>query len=245
MGGNTANAGVYQPGVMPPSAGNRLPTSRRERKPALAALAVLLILAGALATMVLVNRSGNRISVVQMSQTVAAGAKIDASDMTEARVAADSNIQYFLWSQAGSLVGRTAPNTLVGGSLLVQAMMGTGQQQMLKPGEAMIGFLFKDGQYPANQLAPDDVVELWSTSSGTTNGGGSTSSSGSTAGTGSGAGTGAPSLLITKVARVLAYSKSGDSLNLTLAVPENLVGQLESLTGNVAVAMIPNSVPAQ
>ncbi|NUR27045.1 MAG: hypothetical protein HOV83_14575, partial [Catenulispora sp.] len=41
----------------------RLPTAPRERKPALAALAVLLILAGALATVLLVNRSGHRISV--------------------------------------------------------------------------------------------------------------------------------------------------------------------------------------
>ena len=104
VGGNTASAGAYQPGGMPPAVGNRLPTARRERKPALAALAVLLILAGALATMVLVNRSGNRISAVMMTRTVAAGTKIQRTDMTEVRVAADNNIHYVLLSQVDRLV---------------------------------------------------------------------------------------------------------------------------------------------
>lgn len=251
LGGNTAGAGAYQPGGLP-SAGNRLPTSRRERKPALAALAVLLILAGALATMVLVNRSGNRVSVVEITRTVAAGAKITADDIAEARVAADNSINYVPYDQVNDVIGRTAPNTLVGGSLLVTQMLGSGQQQMLKAGEAMIGFLFKTGQYPSKQLQAGDVVELWSTNGGGNTGGGNTGggSTGGGSGSGSTGGTGntatLQSTLITKQARILDWSNSGDSLNLTLAVPENLVGQLEALTGNVAVAKLPNpNAPAQ
>lgn len=238
-GGNTASVGAFQPGGMSPAIGNRLPTASRERKPALAALAVLLILAGALATMVLVNRSGNRISAIMMTHTVAAGTQIQDTDMTEVRVAADSNIQYVLFSQKAQVVHRAAANTLVAGSVLVLPMLGSGQQQALKGGEAMIGLLFKEGQFPSNQLAPGQTVEIWATGSGGSGGG-------STAGAGAGGTQGAtPAKVCT--ARILAKTPSGDSINLTLAVPDAQVGQLEGLAGNLSVALTPNSsaAPAQ
>jgi len=86
-------------------AANRLPTAPRERKPALAALAVLLILAGALATMILVTKSGQRVSVVRVGNTtIAAGSKLDASQFVETSVAKDNSINYVPWSQVGSLL---------------------------------------------------------------------------------------------------------------------------------------------
>src|SRR6476660_6119239 len=95
-------------------AGNRLPTAPRERKPALAALAVLLILAGALATMLLVTRSGNRVDVVMMKTTLTVGQQIDANrDLTAVSVAAANNIPYILWDQRNQLTGATTYNTLV------------------------------------------------------------------------------------------------------------------------------------
>jgi hypothetical protein len=240
VGGNTASAGAYQPGGMPPAVGNRLPIARRERKPALAALAVLLILAGALATMVLVNRSGNRISAVMMTRTVAAGTKIQRGDLTEVRVAADNNIHYVLLDQVDQVVGRTPTNTLVAGSLLVTEMLGSQQQRSLSGTEAMIGLLFKVGQYPSGQLQPGQTVEIWATNSGGS-GGGSTAS---TSSGGTQATTPAKSVC---TARILAYTYSGDALNLTLAVPDAQVGQLEGLAGSLSVALTANSAiaPAQ
>jgi hypothetical protein len=239
-GGNTASVGAFQSGVMPPAVGNRLPIARRERKPALAALAVLLILAGALATMVLVNRSGNRISAIMVTHTVAAGTKIRPEDLTEVRVAADNNIHYVLLSQENQVVGQTTANTLVAGSLLVTEMLGSQQQRALKDGEAMIGLLFKVGQYPSGQLLPGQTVEIWATSTGG-------SSGGSTAGTASGGTQATTPAKPLCTARILAYTYSGDALNLTLAVPDAQVGQLEGLAGNLSVALTANSAnaPAQ
>jgi hypothetical protein len=245
---NTASAGGYQPGGPLPATGNRLPTAGRERKPALAALAVLLILAGALATMVLVNRSGNRVSVIEMTHTVAAGTRIQAGDMTEVQVAADSNIHYVLFSQIDKVAGGYAGTTLVGGSLLVQEMLDSSQHQALAAGQAMVGYLFKEGQYPVNQLQPGQVVELWQTNGGGTgtgngNGGNNGNTNGGTNG-GSNNNQSTPQPYATKPlcqATILAASRSGDALDLTLAVPENQVGQLEALAGNVSIALAANT----
>lgn len=236
---NTASAGLYQPGGPLPAPGNRLPTAGRERKPALAALAVLLILAGALATMVLVNRSGNRVSVIEMTRTVAAGTRIQAGDMTEARVAEDNSIHYVLYSQINQVAGTYAGSTLVGGSLLVREMLDSAQHQALADGQAMIGYLFKEGQYPVNQLQPGQVVELWQT-----NGGGTGNGNGNNNGGGSNNNQSTPQQFATKPlcrATILAASRTGDALDLTLAVPENQVGQLEALAGNVSIALAANT----
>lgn len=56
--------------------GERLPSPPRERKPALAALAVLLILVGALGATLMVMRAGDKVSVVEVVAPVAAGNKI-------------------------------------------------------------------------------------------------------------------------------------------------------------------------
>ena len=55
-----------------PSVGERLPTPPRERKPALAALAVLLILVGALGATMLVLQAGDRIEVVKITEEIPA-----------------------------------------------------------------------------------------------------------------------------------------------------------------------------
>src|SRR4051812_18129781 len=64
----------------------RLPVPPRERKPALAALAVLLIVCGALASAYLVMASGQRVSAIQISQPVAAGQQIPAGALQEIQI---------------------------------------------------------------------------------------------------------------------------------------------------------------
>jgi hypothetical protein len=146
----------------------RLPTAPRERKPALAALAVLLILAGALATMLLVNRSGHRISVVRVGDTtIAAGSKLsgdpNSGQFVEASVAADSNINYVLWSQLGTLNNRVTYNTLVHGALLTGDMLADqpGSQTDFPPGTSLMGIQVKQGRYPNGQMARGDKYTLY------------------------------------------------------------------------------------
>ena len=68
------------------SGGQRLPVSPRERRPALAALAVLLILGGALTSAYLVMASGERVSAIRIAQPVAAGQQIPMSALEEVQV---------------------------------------------------------------------------------------------------------------------------------------------------------------
>ncbi|MBS2535801.1 hypothetical protein KGQ20_23850 [Catenulispora sp. NF23] len=145
-------------------AATRLPTAPRERKPALAALAVLLILAGALGTMLLVTQSGHRVDVVRVGNTtIAAGSKLDAGDFVETSVAQDNDIHYFKWSQLSALQGQTTYNTLVKGSLLTSDML-TDQSSVpagATPGNTLMGVQVKQGHYPTGQMYPGDQFTLY------------------------------------------------------------------------------------
>lgn len=63
---------------------------RRDRRAGLAALALLLILVGALGSALVAYRSGARVDVLVARTDIPAGAKFDRRDMRIARVSADS-----------------------------------------------------------------------------------------------------------------------------------------------------------
>src|SRR5436190_679193 len=92
-----SGAGLGSPG------GQRLPVPPRERKPALAMLAVLLILGGALASAYLVMQSGQRVAAIQISAQVAAGQKVPAAAITEVQIG-DTGISYIAWSERAKVV---------------------------------------------------------------------------------------------------------------------------------------------
>jgi hypothetical protein len=102
----------------------------RERKPALAALAVLLILVGALGATVMVMRAGDKISVVQITQTVAAGDRIPAGAIHEVDVSSDSGVDFIRWNQRGDLTSHYRAAT------------------DLPAGKSVVGLSLKEGQYP-------------------------------------------------------------------------------------------------
>src|SRR5207244_5700847 len=87
-------------------AGRRLPSAPRERKPALAALALVLIVGGGLAAALLVVKAGNKVGAIEITRTVGQGQQIPLSAMQEIQVTAGSGLTYVPWSQA-SQVART------------------------------------------------------------------------------------------------------------------------------------------
>ncbi|WP_244809221.1 hypothetical protein [Streptomyces sp. So13.3] len=137
--------------------GERLPVAPRERKPALAALAVLLILVGALGATVLVMRAGDRISAIEITEAVPAGEVIPASAIREVMVADGSDIKYVPWSDKGLLAKYWAATDLVKGSVLVGAMLSSEDNQ-LKAGKAIIGLSLKGGQFPEGLKVGDTVA---------------------------------------------------------------------------------------
>jgi hypothetical protein len=125
-GWKPAGSPVARPGVpAPPPGPVRPPTTARERKPALAALALLLIAAGVLASVYLQMQAGNRVGVIQVTQHVAQGQQITDADISEVMVAQDSSINYVMWSQRGLLSQYTAETDLVPGTLLVGQMLNS------------------------------------------------------------------------------------------------------------------------
>jgi hypothetical protein len=101
-----------------------LPQWSRQRNPGLAALAVLLVLGGALATTLLVMHADERTSVIRVTKRVGAGQPFDRSVLQEARVA-DDGVSYWSWSQRDQVAATVATVTVLPGTLLTRAMLGT------------------------------------------------------------------------------------------------------------------------
>lgn len=122
----------------------------------MAALAVLLILVGALGATVLVLRAGDRIEVVKITEKVSAGKPIPASAMESVMVAEDSGIDYVKWDQRNALANYRAAADIVKGSLLVGPMLT--DKKGLPEGKVVVGLSLKDGQYPRGLKAGDKVA---------------------------------------------------------------------------------------
>lgn len=143
-----------------PMGGERLPVAPRERKPALAALAVLLILVGALGATVIVMRAGNKISVVEVTTQIASGEPIPESAIHEVMISDGSGVNFIKWGQRGDLTQHyRAATNLTPGSLLVNSMI-TKSDQALQSGKSVVGLSLKDGQFP-NGLKPGDTVAAY------------------------------------------------------------------------------------
>ncbi|MEV0930373.1 hypothetical protein ACIBMX_24490 [Streptomyces phaeochromogenes] len=197
--GNNRSAAPVQPTM-----GERLPSPPRERKPALAALAVLLILVGALGATMLVLRVGDRIEVVKVTSDIQAGQSV-GDNVESVLVAGDSGVNYIKWTQVDTLKKLKAKSTIYKGTLVIGEMFGT--ESALPAGKAIVGLSLKEGQYPEG-IEPGDLVAAYQV--------GNTSSSNTDDDTGTGAG-GSGSTPIVSDARVntVPSTKSDTTISST------------------------------
>ncbi|GAA4237213.1 hypothetical protein GCM10022254_48750 [Actinomadura meridiana] len=149
------------------SGGQRLPASPRERKPALAALAVLLILGGALASAYLVMASGERVSAIRIAQPVAAGQQIPASALQEVQVG-DTGIEFLDWSERAKVTRHIAAVPLVKGALLTNSMISP--LDAPTSGRLTVGLALKPGQFPSGGVEVGGHVLLYAVGGGTNGG---------------------------------------------------------------------------
>ncbi|MDL4814752.1 hypothetical protein [Actinomadura opuntiae] len=145
------------------SGGQRLPVSPRERKPALAALAVLLILGGALASAYLVMASGQRVSAIRIAQPVAAGQRIPQSALEEVQVG-DTGVQFVNWSERLNVSRYYAAVPLVKGALLTNGMISRTDEAA--KGRLVVGLALKPGQLPSGGVESGKKVTLYAVGSG-------------------------------------------------------------------------------
>lgn len=222
----------------PAGVGERLPAAPRERKPALAALAVLLILVGALGATVLVLRAGDRVEVVKVTKRVAPGESVTADNSTSVMVAADSDVHYIKRSKLAALSKLKARTTIYPGTVVVGEMFD--DKGGLPTGKASVGLALKEGQYPST-LKQGDTVALYRVAA---NGSSSSSSGkGSSSGSASGRTPLVPDARVGRVNSERDSTISTGNLSITVLVDNDDVAAVTTAAslGEVAVAVVPGT----
>jgi hypothetical protein len=156
--------GPEQPPVWPEPtapAGRRLPSAPRERKPALAALAALLIVGSALGTGLLVISSGKRVTAIEITREVGQGQRIPVSAMTQVQIASTSGLDYVPFAQASQVSHFFAAGSIPPGTLLTRQMVSSASTSI--SGKTLVGLTLKSDQVPA-ELVIGDRVDVYETS---------------------------------------------------------------------------------
>ncbi|MER6677618.1 hypothetical protein [Streptomyces sp. NPDC000983] len=228
-------------GPAQPSVGDRLPTPPRERKPALAALAVLLILVGALGATMLVLQAGDRIEVVKVTSEIEAGESV-GDNVQSVLVAKDDSINYVEWSKLKTLQGLKAKSTIYEGTLVIGEMFA--DQVGVTEGKATVGLSLKAGQFPAG-LKAGDVVAAYRV--------GANSGSGSDAdaegGNGGAAAGGGNNLIVDQATVTSVPGGDGDELvgssnlavTVTVETDQAAPLALAASNGEVAIVLVPGT----
>jgi len=136
-------------------ANRRAPRAARERKPGLAALALLLIVGGALGAAYLVVQNGHRVAAIEITQPLGAGQRIPPNALREVEIAPGAGLGYVPWSEAGQVTQFYAATAIPSGTLLSGAMVA--RTNNLAAGKAVVGLALKDGQLPDGLQAGDRV----------------------------------------------------------------------------------------
>ena len=145
-------------------AARKLPRAPRERKPALAALAVVLILGGALAVGYVMLRSAKRVAAIEITQQIGLGQQIPLSAMHEVQVPAGSGFDYVPWSEASQVTHFFAATTILTGTLLTSSMAVAANPDV--SGKDTMGLALKDGQLPVG-LTSGDHIDIYEVSDAT------------------------------------------------------------------------------
>lgn len=135
-----------------------LPPPRRRGRPALLALAVALVVLGALGAAYLATSMGRTSPVIAVARQVPWGQTITAADLVEARVSADPALQPIPYADRGQVIGMVAATTLTPGSLLTRDALT--DQQLPRSGQQLVGVGVSAVQAPATALRPGERVLL-------------------------------------------------------------------------------------
>jgi hypothetical protein len=159
LGGGAPTALSSSAGAVAGSDGRgRLPAPGRDRRPALAALALLLIVAGALASAVVAYRSGDRTDVLIAARDIQPGQKITETDFAVARIAADGAAVIDAASRA-NFVGTRSTARIPKSTLLNRTMFLAGD--VIPPEAVIVGVTLTESQQPAAPLETGDVVRAY------------------------------------------------------------------------------------
>ena len=202
----------------------RLPVAPRDKRPALAALALLLILLGALGSALLVFRSGDRESVLAARHDIAFGQVMTRGDFSTVRAAADGAA--LVPARLVDLyVGTRATSTVPEGALLSPKMF---DKDTLVPdnGEG-VGIVLDPTRRPSQVPETGQVVRVYFV-----------------AGNGSSSEAVPDNPVIVNAARVIAvgHGAGAGTTSITVLVRSDLASDVANYasSGNLAVTILPD-----
>lgn len=138
---------------------NRLPNSR-ERRPALAALAVILILLGAAGSALIALNSGNRSDFVAIgADSLAPGHKLEAKDLSRGDLAGATG-GLIPWSEANKYIGRYTTSWLYKDQFVTPQNFTKDGAKPIPAGGAQIGISLEAGRAPSDGLDVGDIVAV-------------------------------------------------------------------------------------
>ncbi|WP_273120202.1 SAF domain-containing protein [Actinomyces dentalis] len=139
------------------AARDRLPAAPRERRPLLAALAIILIVGGALIAGLLAVRMDQREEMLMAADTIEAGQQIELADLVSAPVSATGSV-LIPASRAGEVVGMTARVQITKGELIQTTQLSA--DSPVSDGRTLVGISLEAGRFPAGGLSAGDVVTV-------------------------------------------------------------------------------------
>ncbi|HEU4946235.1 MAG TPA: hypothetical protein VFT31_03680 [Kribbella sp.] len=152
-------SGARASGTAPGGSPNRLPASR-ERRPALAALAVILILLGAAGSALIALRSGDRQDYVAVSdKALEPGHQIERKDLARGDLAGATG-GLVPWSQVDKYIGRYTTTRLFPGQFVTQQNFTAGNTPDVPEGGALVGVSLESGRAPSEALKAGDIVRV-------------------------------------------------------------------------------------
>lgn len=205
----------------------RLPAPVRDRRPALAALALLLVLGGALTSALIAYRSGDRVDVLVAASDIEVGQTMSAGDFSIARVAADGAATIDA-AALQNFVGTSATTRVPAGTMLNNTMF-LNATRVQPPGSVLVGVVLSPNQRPAGGLRGGDVVRVFLVPR---------EANGVVQGT-----------VLASAVRVVDVDAAagGDTLRVSLLIPEGPATSIvtAAATGNIALtALAPDTPPS-
>lgn len=203
--------------------GNRLPARPRDKRPALALLALLLVLLGALGSALLVYRTANRTEVLVANDTIRQGQSVTADDFGVVEVAYDEGTQLVPAASLPQFVGSNSVTHIPAGAIISPQMF---TPSVLAPeGAQLVGVVVPTVGRPADGFEVNDIVRVYATVA-----------------PGSQDTDEAEELVsAAKVAATTPVSETRDVLHVTLLLPEDAAAQVisASAAGTAALSILP------
>lgn len=142
------------------AAPTRLPARTRDKRPALAALALLLVLLGALGSALIVYRSSERTEVLMTARAVEQGQVLTREDFRVVELAWDEDDTQLIGATAlDNFVGASALTHIPANAVLAPQMFTA--SEMAPQGATQVGVMVPAPGRPADMFRVNDIVRVY------------------------------------------------------------------------------------